>query len=156
MSLLTKDRALALAVLILAAVLAVESLEIPARTRWQPYGSAFFPQILLGALATLGALLLARTFLPGAPREAPLLPDIAEFAREHPRILALLLLFGLYAWALPILGFIYATGSFLLAAFVLLGAPSSRKRALIAAAVAVAVTLAVYATFRYGLRIRLP
>ncbi|MBK5925954.1 tripartite tricarboxylate transporter TctB family protein [Rhodobaculum claviforme] len=159
MAFLTRDRALALAVLAMVAILGWESRNIPGPSRWQTYGSDFFPQLLLWALGGLALVLLARTFVARGPdREAaPMVwPDLGRFARANPRILGVLVLFGAYVWVLPVLGFRVASVGYLLAAFGVLTGFRSWRTVAICAAVAVVMPLLVYAVFQYGLRIRLP
>ena len=156
MAFLTRDRALALATLGLVAILAVESREIPGPSRWQTYGSDFFPQLLLWVLGGLAVVLLARSFLPAFRTGPEVGPDLWAFARTNPRILGLLALFGAYVWVLPVLGFRVATIGYLLAAFAVLTGLRSWRTVLICVTVAVVAPLLVFALFQYGLRLRLP
>ncbi len=156
MGFLTKDRALAFATLLLVAVLWFEARNIPPRTSWQPYGSAFYPQLLLAVIGALAMVLLARSFLPTQPRQAPLLPDIRDFVVRQYKIVLLFVLFGLYAALLPVLGFNAATMGYLAASFALLIGFGKWRKLILALAVAVVATLLVYYVFQYGLRIRLP
>ncbi|MGY6633709.1 MAG: tripartite tricarboxylate transporter TctB family protein [Alkalilacustris sp.] len=156
MAFLTRDRALALATLAMVAILAVEARDIPGPSRWQTYGSDFFPQLLLWVLGGLAVVLLVRSFLPPF-RDGPAVgPDLWTFARANPRILALLALFGGYIWAMPQLGFRTATIGYLLVAFAVLTGLRSWRTAAICAVVAVVAPLLVHALFQYGLRLRLP
>ncbi len=152
---LTRDRALALAVLLGTLVLAIDSRDIPAPSSWQPFGSALMPQILLGVLGVLGTALLVKSFLPGAANGPPVLPELRDFVQRNPHILALFALFGIYVFALPRAGYLVATSGFLLAALALLFVRTAR-RALVAVALAIAVSALIYVIFHYGLRIRLP
>lgn len=158
MAFLTRDRALALAVLGLVAILGWESRTIPGPSRWQAYGSDFFPQLLLWVLGGLAVVLLARTLvLRGPDGGAPTVwPDLWAFARANTRILGALALFGVYVWALPVVGFRGATMGYLMASFGVLTGFRSWRTVAICAAVAVIAPLLVWALFEYGLRLRLP
>jgi putative tricarboxylic transport membrane protein len=152
---LTRDRALALAVLLGTLVLAIDSRGIPAPSSWQTYGSALMPQILLAVLGVLGAALLIKSFLPGAVNGPPVVPELLGFVQRNKHILVLFILFGIYVFVLPLVGYLWATGGFLLAALALLYVRTVR-RALAAIALAIVVSALIYAIFHYGLRIRLP
>lgn len=156
MTFLTRDRALALVTLAFVAVFAIESSDIPPRSSWQPYGSAFYPRLLLGVIAAFALLLLGRSFLPNAPRQAPVFPDIIGFLKANSRILGVFALFGLYVALLPLVGYIAATMGFLLATLGLLAGFENRRKAFVTIVTGIVVPLLVYATFHYGLGIRLP
>lgn len=156
MPFLTRDRALALLTLLLVGVLGWEARNLPGPTRWQNYGSDFFPKLLLAVLGVLAVILLLRSFLPAARAQAPVLRDAADFLRHNPRIVAVIALFGAYAWLLPVLGFRVATIGYLVLSIGLLTGLRTWRAALLAGVVAVAATLLVYAVFQYGLRLRLP
>ncbi|MCE8033076.1 tripartite tricarboxylate transporter TctB family protein [Billgrantia tianxiuensis] len=153
---LTKDRALALAMLVLVGILLVETGNIRPPTSWQPYGSALFPRILLGVIAVLATLILIRSLLAGAPRRTTPRRTFGEWLALNRTVLALFALFGLYALLLPLIGYLAATLGFLVASLaLLLGIDSWRKWAI---NLAVSFTLAplVYAIFRFGLKVWLP
>lgn len=152
---LTRDRALALAVLLGTIVLAIDSRSIPAPSSWQTYGSALMPQILLGVLGVLGTALLIKSFLPGAVNGSPVFPELLGFVKRNSHILMLFILFGIYVFVLPLAGYLWATGGFLLSALSLLYVRTVR-RALVAIVLAIVVSALIYAIFHYGLRIRLP
>lgn len=156
MTFLTKDRALALATLVLVAVMLVESRSIPPATSWQPYGSAFYPRLLLWVIGGLALLLLGRSFLPGAERQPPLIPEMVAFAKANHRIVTLFVLFGLYAALLPVVGYIAATAGFLLASLAALSQLETRRKVLGSIAICAVTPLLIFAVFRYGLGIRLP
>lgn len=153
---LNKDRALALITLVIVAVMFVESTSIPERTSWQPYGSAFYPRLLLAVVAVFALLLLVRSFMPGAERQRPLLPDIAIFAKTNPRVIGLFILFGVYATVLSIVGYVAATGGFLIASLALLSGFSNRRKTIATLAISVVTPLMIHVVFEYGLGIRLP
>lgn len=156
MTFLNKDRALALITLVIVAIMFVESASIPPRTNWQPYGSAFYPRLLLAVVAFFALLLLARSFMPAAEKQRPLLPDIVTFARTNHRVIGLFVMFGVYAAVLPIVGYIAATGGFLIASLALLSGLSSWRKNVASIAISIIAPLMIYAMFHYGLGIRLP
>lgn len=156
MGMLTRNRAFALAVLLIVVVLFIETWQIAPRASWQPYGSAFYPRILLGVIGVLSLFALIRSFLPGAERQPPLIPEIGRFLRKNPKIIALFFLFAAFTALLPVLGYIPTSLGFLILSFALLTRGITLKKAIIGIVVAVATTLLVYFIFHYGLRIRLP
>ena len=156
MTFLNKDRALALITLVIVAIMFVESASIPPPTSWQPYGSAFYPRLLLIVVAVFALLLLARSFMPGVERQRPLLPDIVTFLKTNHRVIGLFVMFGIYAAVLPVVGYIAATGGFLIASLALLSGLSSRRKTMATIAISVITPLMIYAMFHYGLGIRLP
>lgn len=156
MGILTRDRAFALAVLLLVAILFVESGEIAPRASWQPYGSAFYPRILLGVIGVLSLFALIRTFLPSAEKQPPLLPELRSFLAHNPKIIALFFLFAAFTALLPVFGYIPTSIGFLILSFALLTKGLTIRKTVIGIAIAVVSTAFVYAVFHYGLRIRLP
>ncbi|MDR9440248.1 MAG: tripartite tricarboxylate transporter TctB family protein [Halomonas sp.] len=157
---LTKDRALALAMLAMTGILLAETRNIAPPTSWQPYGSALFPQILLGIIAVLSLLLLLRTFfVPPADRKAePVRPrrSLAAWTRHNGTVLSLFGLFGLYALLLPLLGYLPATLAFLLTSLALLLGIDTRRKWIINLAVSCTIAPLVYVIFRFVLNVWLP
>lgn len=156
MRFLTKDRALALITLVIVTIMFVESINIPPRTSWQPYGSAFYPQLLLAVVAVFALLLLGRSFMPGTERQRPLLPDIVSFAKTNHRVIGLFVMFGIYAAVLPVMGYVAATGGFLIVSLALLSGMSSRRKTIATIVVSVITPLTIHIMFHYALGIRLP
>jgi putative tricarboxylic transport membrane protein len=156
MRILTKDRAFALVMLVVAAVMLVEARDIRPPTRWQPYGSAFFPQLLLGVLGLLAAMLLIRSFLRPASSDRALLPAAGSFVRKNPHVIAMFATFGAYVVLLPLIGYLAATAGFLAASFVILRGFNSFRAAVANVALIVTVPLLVLLVFENVLSIRLP
>lgn len=152
---LTRDRALALSVLLGTGILAVDSLNIPEPSSWQPYGSALMPQILLAVLGVLGTALLVKSFMSETASDSAFLAEVVGFVRRNTHILVLFALFGIYVFAMPRVGYLAATAGFLFAALGLLHARSGR-RVLAVIVIAITVSTLIYAIFQYGLGIRLP
>ncbi|MCB8887814.1 tripartite tricarboxylate transporter TctB family protein [Vreelandella malpeensis] len=153
---LTKDRALALALLLLVAVMWVESGSIRPPTSWQPYGSALFPRILLATIGVLALLLLMRSLLVAATPSAPLLALSRRWIRARMSILALFALFALYAALLPIVGYIVATAGFLLCSLALLLGVDTRRKWAINLGISTLLVALLYVVFRFGLNVWLP
>lgn len=153
---LTKDRALALALLLIVAVMWVESGSIAPPTSWQTYGSALFPRILLGVIGLLSLIILVRSLLVKVPKRVGLRQRIHEWFKSRRTIVALFLLFGLYAALLPLVGYIAATVSFLVASLALLMGTNTRRKWVINLTISFTLTLVIFVVFRYGLNVWLP
>jgi len=153
---LTKDRALALALLLIVAVMWVESGSIAPPTSWQPYGSALFPRILLVVIGIFSLLILVRSLLVKVPERAGAKQLINEWFQSRRTILALFLLFGLYAALLPAVGYIATTMGFLVASLALLMGIDTRRKWIINLTLSFTLTLVIFVVFRYGLNVWLP
>ncbi|GGY07345.1 hypothetical protein GCM10007160_38470 [Litchfieldella qijiaojingensis] len=153
---LTKDRALALAMLLLIAIMLVESGNIPEKTSWQPYGSALFPRILLSVIGVLAAVILIKSLLTQPSPTGAFWPAIKAYLSNNRKILLLFALFGLYAALLPLVGYIAATLGFLLLSLALLLGIDSRRKWTIILAVSGTLVPLVYVVFRFGLNVWLP
>lgn len=156
MPILTKDRAFALAVLALVVTMLLASLDIPPATSWQPYGSAFYPRLLLAVVGLLAVLLLVRSFLPGGASSPALLPALRTFVRTNPRVLGLFVVFAAYVALMPVVGYLFSTICFLALSFLLLSGFATRRASVISGVIVVAVPLVVFAVFENVLSIRLP
>lgn len=153
---LTKDRALALALLLIVAVMWVESGSIAPPTSWQPYGSALFPRILLVVIGIFSLLILVRSLLVKVPERPGAKQLIGEWFQSRRTILALFLLFGLYAALLPVVGYIAATTGFLVTSLALLMGIDSRRKWLINLTLSCSLAIIIFVVFRYGLNVWLP
>ena len=153
---LTKDRALALALLLIVAVMWMESGSIAPPTSWQPYGSALFPRILLVVIGIFSLLILVRSLLVKVPERAGAKQLINEWFQSRRTILALFLLFGLYAALLPVVGYIAATIGFLVASLALLLGINTRRKWMINLTLSFTLAIVIFVVFRYGLNVWLP
>jgi putative tricarboxylic transport membrane protein len=153
---LTKDRALALALLLIVAIMWVESGSIAPPTSWQPYGSALFPRILLVVIGVLSLLILVRSLLIKVPERKSAKQLIVEWFQSRRTIVALFLLFGLYAALLPVVGYIAATLGFLVASFALLMGIDTRRKWIINLTLSCTLAIGIFVIFRYGLNVWLP
>ncbi len=153
---LTKDRALALALLLMVAVMWMESGDIRPPTSWQPYGSALFPRILLVVIGVLSLLILVRSLCVNVPERPGAKQLITEWFQSRRTILALFLLFGLYAALLPVVGYIAATIGFLVASLALLLGIDTRRKWMINLTLSATLTIVIFVVFRYGLNVWLP
>ncbi|MCG7577055.1 MULTISPECIES: tripartite tricarboxylate transporter TctB family protein [unclassified Halomonas] len=153
---LTKDRALALALLVMVAVMWVESSSIRPPTSWQPYGSALFPRMLLVTIGLLSLLLLIRSLFTRVAPVASWRMEISGWFARRKYVVALFILFGLYAALLPLLGYIVATIGFLVASFALLLGVDTKRKWLINLGISCTFVPLVFVIFRYGLNVWLP
>lgn len=156
MLMLTKDRALALALLLMVAVMWMASGDIRPPTSWQPYGSALFPRILLVVIGLLSLLILVRSLWVKVPERPGAKQLLIEWFQRRRTILALFLLFGLYAAFLPVVGYILATIGFLVASLALLMGINTRRKWIINLTLSVTLALVIFVVFRYGLNVWLP
>ncbi|GHA87386.1 tripartite tricarboxylate transporter TctB family protein [Modicisalibacter luteus] len=152
---MTKDRSLATAVLLMVAVLFVESGNIPEKTSWQAYGSAIYPQILLGCIAVFALLLLLNSFRqtsqPGTKGATT-----AKRPRANVKVVGIFVLFGAYAALLPVLGYLASTLGFMVATQALLLGVDTRRKWIINLTTAGILVPLVYVIFEYGLNVWLP
>jgi putative tricarboxylic transport membrane protein len=114
-----------------------------------PIGPGFYPRIVLA----LTALLCAALVLFDLRRAQP--PRAGEAARYHAVVLHFTL-FGLYALALPWLGFRIATLAYVAAVNAFMDPPRGWRGGLRVAAVALATVLATYWVFERYLLVLLP
>ena len=145
---------LAIAILVASAVLWIESGNIPGPNSWQTYGSALYPRILIATMAALTFLLLIRELLSSGRTNA--FREISRWVVTESRILAAMVLFGLYIAAMPWVGFIMATIAYLYATLLLLWHPMDTRRLIVSAVLAVVVAVSVSVIFETALAIRLP
>ena len=153
---MTKDRTLASAVLLMVAVLFVESGSIPEKTSWQAYGSAIYPQVLLGCIAVFALLLLLNSFRQTSRSQRPKAATTSERPRPNVKVVGIFVLFGAYAALLPVLGYLASTLGFMVVTQALLLGTDTRKKWLINLATAGILVPLVYVIFEYGLNVWLP
>jgi hypothetical protein len=114
-----------------------------------PIGPGFYPRLVLGLTAVLAAALVLFDLLgrkpPGTAQKWNYAPVVLHFA-----------LFGLYAAALPWVGFRLATFAYVAAANALMAPPRGWKGWLRVAAVALVTALATYLVFERYLTVLLP
>ncbi|MGQ7249228.1 tripartite tricarboxylate transporter TctB family protein [Halomonas sp. V046] len=157
MTLITKDRALAVAMLILCGIFYAESGNIRPPTTWQTYGSAMFPRLLLGVIAVLSILILIRSVLEKRAETQKLTWLAAyQWIKNNHKVLLLFTLFGIYAAVLPLAGYLVSTIVFLACAIGLLLGLDSRRKSLLTITVSLTAGLAIYVVFQFGLNIWLP
>jgi putative tricarboxylic transport membrane protein len=124
-------------------------------------GPAFYPRIVLSLLGVLSVILIVIDFramqaLRAAGVPAALPPTPAGQAPNYRLVLLTFILFGLYIFLLPGLGFRIATFLFVIALEVSLDWPRSPKHWLLAIAVAVATSWACHLVFENYLSVLLP
>lgn len=155
MTLMTRDRFLAIVTLAMVAILLVESSNIESKTSWQPYGSALFPQILLVVTGLLATAILLKSFFKPSKMSSPR-RTFKEVLIEKHKIILLFLIFGIYALALSYLGYLISTLLFMVTTQALLLGIDSRKKWLINLGTSFTIVPLVFVVFRYGLNIWLP
>lgn len=116
-----------------------------------PIGPAFYPRIVLGVTAAL-ALALAAFSLFGRKPAA----EAKKEKRNYAGVAVQFVLFGLYAAALPLLGFRIATFAYVAAANLLLDPPRRPVQWLRAPVLAAITAAACYYAFESYLQVLLP
>lgn len=155
MTLMTRDRFLAIVTLAMTAVLLVESGSIAPKTSWQPYGSALFPKILLVIIGLLATSILLKSFIK--PTTSPARrQSFKSTLVEKQKIILLFIMFGIYTAALSHLGYLIATFLFMVSTQALLLGIDTRKKWLINFSTSLTIAPLVFVIFRYGLNIWLP
>ncbi|ERL52318.1 hypothetical protein BJB45_10145 [Halomonas huangheensis] len=142
--------------LIMVAILYVESGNIRPPTSWQTYGSAMFPQILLGVIAILSVLILVRSLFNSDSPQARERRTAMQWLRQNGAVLSLFAFFGLYALVLPVLGYLVSTMAFMVASLALLLGVDTRRKWAINLGVSVTLASLIYVIFHFGLNIWLP
>jgi putative tricarboxylic transport membrane protein len=115
-----------------------------------PIGPGFYPRIVLGVTAFLGALLFAGELYRGKSG-AP-----AAATANYRAVLTHFALFGVYAVALPWFGFRIATFAYVAAANALMAPPHNWREWLRVFLVAFGTALATYVIFERYLSVLLP
>jgi putative tricarboxylic transport membrane protein len=115
-----------------------------------PIGPGFYPRIVLGLTIVLAAALVAFDLYSGRKRAA------ARADANYGLVLAVFVIFGLYAAALPFLGFRIATLAFVAALQATLEPPKGLKGWGVVLASALITTVAAYILFERYLQVLLP
>jgi putative tricarboxylic transport membrane protein len=146
---LTRDGLGGLACLAGSLVLLWSSREIP-QPALVPIGPAFYPRIVLGVTAALSAALLAADLRRGRP-------VTARPARVNYRLVLLtFLVFTLYVFVLPLLGYRLSTLLFVAGLQAILDPPRCARDGAVLGAVAVVSMLVTYYLFERYLSVLLP
>ena len=147
---LTRDGIGGLACLVGSLVLLWSSRDIP-QPALVPIGPAFYPRIVLGTTAVLSAALLATDLRRRPSATAPPRP------RVNYRLVALtFLVFTLYVFVLPLLGYRVSTVLFVAALQATLDPPRGGRDWALAGVMAVASMLVTYYLFERYLSVLLP
>lgn len=118
-----------------------------------PIGPGFYPRIVLGITAGF-ALLLVIADAFGRPGEAPRAGTGA--APNYAAVAVHFLVFGLYALALPYLGFRIATFLYVAAASALMDPPRNRRQWIRAVLLGLLTALATWLVFERYLSVLMP
>lgn len=135
----------------LSVVLLWQTREIP-HPPFVPLGPAFYPRVVLWALLGLSVLLLASGLRAGRPAVRA---DLGAWVARHRLVLAAFVLFALYAFAMPRLGYLLATALFTVAMQWLLGRRGARRLPGVAG-VAVGTAVVTWIVFERYLYVLLP
>jgi hypothetical protein len=126
-------------------------------------GPAFYPRVVLSAMAALSAILIAMDLLAWhrrrtAPALAPVAaaPEAPAFHPNYGLVLATFVIFGLYVMLLPGLGFRAGTVLFVAALQVTLEWPRTWRRWAVVALVAVGTAAICFLVFEDYLSVLLP
>ncbi len=120
-----------------------------------PVSPAFYPRLVLGATALLGAILVARDVL--ARRAVRAAGVVARTARpRYGMVVLMFAIFAAYALALPYVGFRIATFAFVAVMQLALEPARGARRWIAVLVVALATTLVAYYVFEEYLQVLLP
>lgn len=150
---MNKDRYLAIAVLLMVVILFIESGNIPEKTSWQAYGSALYPQILLGIIGITATLTLIKSFIN--------IESIEQSGSKRRqvfdwKVLGIFSIFASYATLLPILGYLISTMAFMVTMQGLLLGVNTPKKWIINILTSGIMVPLVYVIFKFGLNVWLP
>ena len=146
---LTRDGIGGLACLAGSLVLLWSSRDIP-QPALVPIGPAFYPRIVLGVTAALSAALLVFDLRRTRPASAPAAPV------RYRLVLLTFLVFTLYVFVLPLLGYRLSTLLFMAALQATLDPPRRARDWAVVAAVALVSMLVTYYLFERYLSVLLP
>lgn len=134
-----------------AALLFLGASAIPS-TGMEGVGSDFMPKILSAAIGILSVFQLSagiknmkKSYEPDAPEDKP----------EYNRVLATIVSFGIYVFALKPIGFIVSSVIYLFLQMVIL-APKEKRNIPLFGVISVVFIVGVYCIFRFGLKVVLP
>lgn len=154
-----KDLIAAAVLVVFGAYIVAVGLKIPLGVATDPLGPRTFPVALGAGIAVCGILLAASALVfRGVPRQrTPTLDvdedEVAEAGAASPaRLIGAIAVTGAYLLLFEPLGYLLSTPLYVLAVLLLHGGAPRRALAI----TPVAVTLVLYATFKYGLLIPLP
>ena len=141
--LLKQDRLMGIGILVVCAFLFWKTFSFP-ETTWDPLGIAFWPRLLLGAMATIGIFLVSRGVV------------VDGFGVVDWRG-GVILAFGVgYVLLLEVVGFVLLTLPFMFLSVMLIGRRWSVRRIIEALIVAAAGTITIFFVFQEALLVRLP
>lgn len=96
-----------------------ESRHFSQKTGMQTLAPLFFPSIILSILAILALSLFVKSFLEKKKEENVILSFNVYF-RQHWRVITMMVLFFIYIYLIPVIGFLYSSIPFLFIAFTIL------------------------------------
>ena len=136
-------------------VLLALTYNLPGPSLLVPIGPGFYPRIILGITALLAAALVVQAWL-ARRRARPAASTTEARSPNYALVLTSFAVFGVYAGALPLVGYRLATFAFVLALQPLLERPRNVKGWAIAFAVALITAIATFHLFQDYLSVLLP
>lgn len=122
-----------------------------------PVGPEFYPQLILGATALLGLLLVVSDLIAHRRGRVATRPTVSTARPNYTLVVIAFAIFAIYVIALPYLGFRAATFAFLVAMPLALQSPrGDRRRWRVVFVVALIATVAIYLAFEGYLQVLLP
>lgn len=156
---MTKDRILSAVVFIGAVILYIESFNIRT-TGFQAFDSALYPRILLIAMGLTALIIFIKSFFikkeKTVRREFNIKGRMKLFWDTHYKVIFLFILFGVYVYFLPSIGFIISTTIFLFVAQSMLYGFKKVNKIVLNFIVSITTSTIVFLIFNEGLRILLP
>lgn len=143
-----------LALLGIATLMFVHAGGLPS-SAWEPIGSGSFPRLMLAILALLNVIMIIKESAKLRHSTALAKGSAGAWLWHHRLAFGVLGLFALYAFAVPLVGFRWATLPFVLACQVLLGAHRPRQL-VIAVLISLLMSVGLDALFRHVFTISLP
>lgn len=122
---------------------------------WEPIGSGSFPRLMLAILAILNVMMVIKEIHKLRHTTALASGSIKAWLWQHRLSFGVLSLFAFYTFALPLIGFRWATLPFVLACQFLLGTRRP-KQIVIAVIIAFLMSFGLDALFRHIFTISLP
>lgn len=151
---MSKDRVLAITLLLFVIVMFTETFNIAGKNSFQIYSSAFYPRILLAVIAALTVVLLITSFLGNkkGTRKKVEFKDLEKYAK----VVLLFVFFGIYISILPYLGFILSSTIYLFISQGILMGYRKVKTLILNVAVSLIATFSIYFIFNNLLNVWLP
>lgn len=149
---MTKDRLFSTCILLFCLLMYVATYDFASGPTVGAVGPEVFPRAVIAVTALLAGISLLTSFINKSEKRI----DLRGVPHKYRAVGFLLLLFLLYAFALPVVGFVPATLGFMFIGQATLRGLSRRKDVITNVVVTVLSTLVVYFVFTEALNILLP